>query len=91
MEPAHQPWHGIFRREGSVFPEPVAAVVELVGLLSERGCLKVLDLGYGTGRQLVYLAQSGFRVCGLDSAPTGFRLTREWPAVAQRIATQGNW
>ena len=40
--------------------------------------MSVLDLGCGTGRHVVYMAQKGLHVTGLDNAPTALKLTREW-------------
>ena len=46
--------------------------------LKERGLTSILDLGCGTGRHVVHMAQKGLRVTGLDNAPTGLRLAKEW-------------
>ncbi len=73
-------WEEIFKRDGHVFPEPAPPVIEFAQRLQEHGCRRVLDLGCGTGRHLVYMAQAGFQVFGLDRAPSGLRLTREWLA-----------
>lgn len=43
---------------------------------------RVLDIGCGVGRHLVYLAGRGFRVAGVDVSPTGIRLSTE--ACAER-------
>ena len=39
---------------------------------------RILDLGCGDGRHLVFLAKRGFTMYGLDYAPTALRLRREW-------------
>jgi SAM-dependent methyltransferase len=77
METAN-PWNEIFRREGKVFVRPHEAMPVLVGLLKAKAPATVLDLGCGNGRHVVYLAQQGFRVFGLDSSPEALALTREW-------------
>jgi tellurite methyltransferase len=51
--------------------EPDLQVREIVPLLRERGVTEVLDLGCGVGRHLLYLAQQGFTVTGVDASPTG--------------------
>ena len=39
---------------------------------------RVLDLGCGAGRHLVYLAQQGFEMYGTDIDPHGLARTRSW-------------
>ena len=42
----------------------------------ENHVRRILDLGCGDGRHLVYLAATGFEVSGLDFAPTALELAR---------------
>jgi tellurite methyltransferase len=78
LETVEQAWDSIFRREGRVYLEPAEIVVKLARVLREHGCSEVLDLGCGSGRHAVHLAQQGFQVCGLDNSPAALHLTREW-------------
>ena len=71
-------WDAIYRSSGRVFLEPALVVVEMAEVLRERSCGRVLDLGCGNGRHMVYLAQQGFHVCGLDNSPTALRLAQRW-------------
>lgn len=71
-------WEKIFQRDGYVFPEPRLQVMRFAETLLERGLASVLDLGCGTGRHVVHMAQKGLRVSGLDNAPTALKLAREW-------------
>ena len=48
--------------EGTVDPD----IVELKEMLAEEGKDRILDVGCGAGRHLLYLAQHGFDVCGFD-------------------------
>lgn len=41
---------------------------ELVELFSEKGVSKILDLGCGSGRHVIYLSKHGFDVYGFDVA-----------------------
>lgn len=43
---------------------------------SVRG--RILDLGFGAGRHVVYLAREGFEVSGTDVSPRGLELAQEW-------------
>jgi SAM-dependent methyltransferase len=75
--PAHQGWEQIWRRGGSYgsdTPEP--QVVELASRLKARGCSRVLDLGCGMGRNLLWLAANGFTVWGCDVSPTAVAACR---------------
>ncbi len=73
-----QAWDEIFQREGKVFEQPHPDVPLVARLLKERGSQCVLDLGCGSGRHVVYLAQNGFAVCGLDNSPQGLALAQKW-------------
>lgn len=71
-------WEEIFRRDGHVFPEPRPQVMRFTELLLEHALETVLDLGCGTGRHVVHMAEKGLRVSGLDNAPTALKLTKQW-------------
>jgi SAM-dependent methyltransferase len=76
MEPSQ--WEQIFMHAGHVFPAPAPRVIQFAERLKEHGVRSVLDLGCGSGRHVVHMTYEGFHVTGLDSAPTGLKLTREW-------------
>ncbi len=71
-------WEEIFRREGRVFAQPHPAMPRIVRLLRESGAKRVLDLGCGTGRHLVYLAGQGFETYGIDASETAISMSDEW-------------
>jgi ubiquinone/menaquinone biosynthesis C-methylase UbiE len=73
-----QQWNEVFRREGAFFTSPQEDIPKIVRLFKWRGVKRVLDLGCGSGRHTVYLAKRGFSVWGIDIAPEGIRLTKEW-------------
>jgi SAM-dependent methyltransferase len=50
-------------------------VVEWAEAIPAQGF--VLDLGCGVGRHVVYLAERGFRMAGVDISPSGMRLTQD--------------
>jgi len=71
-------WNAIFKKEGKVFLEPREEMPELVKLFKKRGVKKVLDLGCGSGRHVVYFAKNGFEAYGFDVAPVGLKITKDW-------------
>jgi cyclopropane fatty-acyl-phospholipid synthase-like methyltransferase len=77
------PWDTIFRHKGSVFTEPHEDVPEIARLLKARAAQTILDLGGGSGRHVVFFAQHGFSVFGIDHSPAGIALTQ------QRLSKEG--
>jgi ubiquinone/menaquinone biosynthesis C-methylase UbiE len=78
-------WDELFKEERFRWQDPDPAVLALAQELKQRpkpatGSAspgKVLDLGFGAGRHVLYLAREGFEVCGTDVSPRGLELTRE--------------
>jgi SAM-dependent methyltransferase len=50
----------------------------LAAAMQERGMRRVLDLGCGAGRHVVYLAWQGFELYGTDVDPHGLTRARKW-------------
>jgi SAM-dependent methyltransferase len=73
-------WNELFTQEEFRWKNPHDQVVALVPQLRERGARRVLDLGCGAGRHVIYLARAGFDVCGVDLAENGLAHTRAWLA-----------
>ena len=71
-------WDDLFKEEQYRWEEPHELVVSFATELKERGARRVLDLGCGAGRHVVYLACAGFHVCGTDVSPRGLDYTRAW-------------
>jgi SAM-dependent methyltransferase len=71
-------WEAAYRKKPYVEVEPHAEVVKLVSFFKRKNVRKLLDLGCGDGRHLIYLARQGFWVFGLDNAPTAIRLASKW-------------
>ena len=78
MQENINPWDKLFQNEGKVFTEPHEDLPDVIQALKRIGAEKVLDLGSGSGRHVIYLAKHGFSVYGLDSSPEGIALTNEW-------------
>ncbi len=69
-------WDEILKREEFRTEEPNKAVVKLVSFLKARNVKKMLDLGCGAGRHLVFLARKGFEVYGTDISEIGLDQAR---------------
>jgi ubiquinone/menaquinone biosynthesis C-methylase UbiE len=71
-------WEKIFEEKGYVFVDPHQDMSRLTKLFHSKNVKKVLDLGCGTGRHLVFLSRAGFEVSGFDSSKTALELTEKW-------------
>jgi len=75
-------WNNIYKKEGTDYSyynivEPHKDMPKVAELFRKNGVKRVLDLGCGAGRNLVYLARNGFEMYGLDIAPEGLKIIRE--------------
>jgi len=71
-------WNQILREEWYNPEEPEEVVVNFVASLKMRNQkLRVLDLGCGAGRHLIYVATQGIEAHGIDISETGLNLTRD--------------
>lgn len=71
-------WNRIFKKQGKVFLKPQEDIPRIVKLFKKNGVKKILDLGCGSGRHMVYLAKHGFEIYGIDIAPKGIEITKDW-------------
>lgn len=86
--PSHPPgWEAIWARPAAEIPKrfasfsaPNATIVEWATTLPPGA--HVLDIGCGVGRHAVYLGSRGFRMAGIDNAPSG--VERAIAACAER-------
>ena len=69
-------WDELFREERHRWTEPDDSVVRFAESLRQERCQRVLDLGCGAGRHVVFLAQAGFLVVGSDIAARGLYWTK---------------
>jgi SAM-dependent methyltransferase len=80
MGAEEHPWEAIYRAQGHVFQEILPFFAPMVQEFRRRKVRRVLDLGCGNGRHVVFLARAGFAVAGLDISISGLRLTQQWLA-----------
>ncbi|KXH74699.1 MAG: hypothetical protein AM326_09615 [Candidatus Thorarchaeota archaeon SMTZ-45] len=71
-------WDKIFAERGRVFTDPHSDMERVVKLIQENNGSRILDLGCGSGRHVVYLTHLGFDVYGFDASPKALSMAREW-------------
>lgn len=71
-------WNEVFKKKGKVFLKPQEDMARIVRIFKKNGVKKVLDLGCGTGRHLIYLAKNDFDVYGIDIAEEGIKIANKW-------------
>lgn len=74
------PWEDIYHRDGHIFTDVPFIIPEFAHLLEQNGLMagRLLDVGCGNGRHLVYFSQCGYQVSGYDSSPSALKLSLEW-------------
>ncbi|MFH1669788.1 MAG: class I SAM-dependent methyltransferase [Candidatus Woesearchaeota archaeon] len=70
-------WEKIYAKEGEIFSEPLPKIIAASRLFKKRGYIRILDLGCGTGRHSIYLAQQGFSVYATDISKTGIEILKK--------------
>jgi ubiquinone/menaquinone biosynthesis C-methylase UbiE len=68
-------------RAGATFwekPVPTEALVEFIQEFNLPRGLKAIDFGCGEGRDSIFLAKMGFRVTGIDMAPSAVQRAKHW-------------
>ncbi len=71
-------WDKIFRGEGRVFLAPHPEMKRLADVFRTRDVKRVLDLGCGTGRHMVFFSAEGFEMYGIDASEYALELARSW-------------
>ncbi|MFQ6000931.1 MAG: class I SAM-dependent methyltransferase [Anaerolineae bacterium] len=69
LTPAEEVWFS--------YQEPDELAIALAQEMRARGMRRVLDVGCGGGRHLLYLAKQGFEVYGADRSAAGLTISRE--------------
>jgi len=71
-------WDEIFSEKGKVFTEPHQDMDTIATLFEEKGVRRILDIGSGTGRHLLYFSKKGFEVYGMDASLKGISIAKKW-------------
>ncbi len=71
-------WDDIFSEKGKVFTDPHPDMEKISKLFEEKGVKRILDIGSGTGRHLIYFSKKGFEVYGMDTSQKGISIAKQW-------------
>lgn len=80
MKPRVEAWNAVTKERHEQKKTPQEEVAALHHLFRNKKVNKILDLGCGSGRHLVYFAKLGYDVCGLDMSPEAIKLSGKWLA-----------
>jgi ubiquinone/menaquinone biosynthesis C-methylase UbiE len=70
-------WERIYQQEGDLGFRVLPKIRRIAGVFKTINFHKILDLGCGTGRHAIFLAQNGFYVQADDLSPTGIKIARK--------------
>ncbi|MHA2190561.1 MAG: class I SAM-dependent methyltransferase [Candidatus Thorarchaeota archaeon] len=71
-------WDQIFSEKGYVFNNPHADIERVVDILDNGESKRILDLGCGTGRHVLFFARLGYDVYGFDASPKALSMAQDW-------------
>lgn len=78
MEPKVDTWDAVTKERQGQKKTPGEEVIALHDLFHNKEVKKILDLGCGSGRHLVYFAKLGYDVYGIDVSPEAIKLSEKW-------------
>ena len=70
-------WNEFYSEHGIVMENPSSDMEWLIPMFRKRDITRVLDIGCGTGRNAVHLANQGFDVYAVDSSNVAVNKTKE--------------
>ena len=70
-------WERIYRDKGDLQLEVLPKIVRASKIFKQKNYRKILDLGCGTGKHSIYLAQKGFSVYATDLSSTGIDIAKQ--------------
>ena len=70
-------WERIYTKHGRVQIDVLDTAIQAADIFDKNGFENILDLGCGTGRHTLLLADRGFHVHACDISETGIKMTRE--------------
>jgi len=77
MDMSIEGWERIYREEGDLQLKVLPKIKRASKVFKERDYKKILDLGCGTGKHSIFLAQKGFSVYATDISLTGIDIAKK--------------
>lgn len=71
-------WDKAFKKQGKIFITPQQDMPKIVKFFNKNRVRRILDLGCGSGRHVIFLAKKGFDVYGIDIAKHGIEIAKKW-------------
>ena len=71
-------WDKVFKKHGKVFLSIQEDIPKVAHEFKKNKVKRILDLGSGSGRHIVYLAKHGFDMYGLDISKSGIKISKDW-------------
>jgi len=71
-------WGKLFKKGHFIWKKPNSQIKKLVPLLKKKKFRKILDLGCGSGRHMVYLGKKGFSMVGMDISSEALMVAQKW-------------
>jgi SAM-dependent methyltransferase len=73
-----QLWDNRYQKEGHIWGDESSICARTIAERLQGTDKKVIDLGCGYGRDVIYLAKKGFQVIGVDLSEMGINTGKEW-------------
>lgn len=70
-------WEIVYKEKGEIYTNLEPKIIKYAKIFKNNKYKKILDLGCGTGRNTIYMAQQGFSVYALDISKTGVAITKK--------------
>ena len=70
-------WEPVYKKEGDLYSDVGHKIKKYAKIFKKNKYKIILDLGCGTGRNTIYLAQQDFSVYSLDASKTGIVITKK--------------
>jgi len=74
----HSKWTAFFKKHGRFYILPHQDFNDAIKYFKEQEVYKVIDIGCGSGRHLIQLAQEGLDVTGIDFSPAAGQIAEHW-------------
>ncbi|MFH1916175.1 MAG: class I SAM-dependent methyltransferase [Nanoarchaeota archaeon] len=70
-------WEPVYKKEGDLYKDVIPKIKKYAKIFKKNKYKIILDLGCGTGRNTIFLAQQDFSVYALDASKTGVAITKK--------------